>query len=68
MKAMPLFATPAVPVNTMSSKIISVWEAIERDLDEAYLEMQEEVELQDIRNEYAIKASRECRACYVATH
>lgn len=71
--ALPLFATPAVPVSTMRGampgrKNTSIRESIELELDDAYAEMQEEAELEHIRATYACKASRRERLDYLATY
>lgn len=68
--AFPLFATPAVPVGAIRRSLsgMSVREVIEMELDEAYLEMQEEAELEAIRASYANKAGRGARFVHAATY
>lgn len=69
--ALSMFATPAVPVSTIRHAMpgqqrMSAREAIELELDQTYLEMQEEAELEAIRCAYASKASRSARLGHAA--
>lgn len=71
--ALPLHATPAVPVPTIRNRMpgqqAPTWrERLEMELDEEFLEMQEEAELEAIRAVYAGKASRRIRLDSQATY